>query len=130
MEHQQTLEKGHQFLSFSFLFAILAILTIQFVILPLILGSLSILFAILGRGRKEEIPAKGKVSIIISTFAIILTVFVTTFAIHMIFTDPKMRQQLNDTSMQIYGESFDDTFKKSFGVELPPAKVRELPYSE
>ena len=50
--------------------------------------------------------------------------FLTAVAINMIFTNPVMRQQLNDTSMQIYGETFDETFEKSFGVELPPAKAQ------
>ena len=78
----------------------------------------------LGRGRSEDIPSKGKVAIVISSFAIVLTVFLTAVAINMIFTNPVMRQQLNDTSMQIYGETFDETFEKSFGVELPPAKAQ------
>ena len=130
MEHQQKSEKGHQFITFSFVFALLSILTIQFIILPLIFGGLSILFAILGRGHSEEISPKGKVSIVISSFAIVLTIFVTTLAITMIFTNPTMRQQLNETSLQIYGETFDDTFEKSFGYKLPPAKAQELPDNE
>ena len=124
MEHQQKSEKGQQFIACSFVFALLSILTIQFIVLPLIFGGLSILFALLGRGRSEEIPSKGKVAIVISSFAIVLTVFLTAVAINMIFTNPVMRQQLNDTSMQIYGETFDETFEKSFGVELPPAKAQ------
>lgn len=125
MEYQQQVEKEHPFMVVSFVFALLSIMTIQFVIFPFILGGLSILFAILGRGGKEKITPKGKVAIAISTLSIVLTVFVTTLAITMIFTNPAMRQQLNDTSMQIYGETFDDTFKRSFGVELPPAKAQE-----
>ena len=125
MEYQQQIEKEHPFMVVSFVFALLSIMTIQFVIFPFILGGLSILFAILGRGGKEKIPPKGKVAITISSLSIILTVLATTLAITMIFTNPTMRQQLNDTSLQIYGETFDDAFKKSFGVELPPAKTQK-----
>ena len=122
MEYQQKVEKGHQFLALSLVFAILSFTTIQFVILPPIFGGLSILFAILGRGSNEKIPDKGKVSIAISSISIVLTFIITVFAVKMVFTDPAMRQQLNDTSMELYGVTFDDAFEESFGVELPPAK--------
>ena len=124
MEYQQKEEKRQQLIASSLILAVLSIITIQLVIFPFIFGGLSILFAILGSGSNPKIPTKGKVAIMLSSLAIVLTVTLSVFAIKMIFTNPAMRQQLNATSMQIYGETFDDAFEKSFGIELPPAEVK------
>lgn len=124
MEYQQKEEKRRQLISSSLILAVLSLITIQLVIFPFIFGGLSILFAILGSGSNPKIPAKGKVAIVLSSLSIVLTITLSVFAIKMIFTNPAMRQQLNATSMQIYGESFDDAFEKSFGIELPPAEVK------
>ena len=124
MEYQQKEEKRQQLIASSLILAVLSIITIQLVIFPFIFGGLSILFAILGSGSHPQIPTKGKVAIVLSSLSIVLTITLSVFAIKMIFTNPAMRQQLNATSMQIYGESFDDAFEKSFGIELPPAEVK------
>ena len=124
MEYQQKEEKRRQLIASSLILAVLSLITIQLVIFPFIFGGLSILFAILGSGSNPKIPAKGKVAIVLSSLSIVLTITLSVFAIKMIFTNPAMRQQLNATSMQIYGESFDDAFEKSFGIELPPAEVK------
>lgn len=92
MEYQQQKENGQQFLILSMLLAILSFMTIQFVIFPFILGGLSILFAIIGRGSSEKISDRGKLSIVISVVSMVLTVVVTAFAVKMVFTDPALRQ--------------------------------------
>lgn len=112
MEHQQTRDQGQHFLLFSLFFAIFSFLTIQFIILPFILGGLSILFAILGRGSSERLTDKGIVSIVISSMSIILTIMVTVMAVYMLFTDPATRQQVNDYSVELYGQTFDEMIKE------------------
>lgn len=127
MEYQQKNQNGQQFFVLSMLLAILSFMTIQFVIFPFILGGLSILFAIIGRGSSEKIPDKGILSIVISIAAMVFTAVITAFAVKMIFTDANMRQQMNDYSMELYGETFDDMMKEGCGVELPPAEDQSLP---
>ena len=58
-----------------------------------------------------------KAGIITSVIGIFLSVIITGAACYMMFSNPDYRQQLNDMSQQMYGETFDDMLKER-GLDL------------
>ena len=77
----------------------------------------SILFAILSKGRERKLQAICKAGIITSAIGIFLSFLITGAAFYLVFSNPDYRQQLNDMSQQMYGETFDDMLKER-GLDL------------
>ena len=55
--------------------------------------------------------------IITSAIGIFLSFLITGAAFYLVFSNPDYRQQLNDMSQQMYGETFDDMLKER-GLDL------------
>lgn len=119
MEYTPANTKGKSLLTLSVFFAFMALLSIQYVILPFILGGLSILFALLSRGCMPNVSATGRIAITVSSVAMVLTVFVAAFAVRMVLTDSTVRKQVNDYSLMLYGQTFDDMIEETFHTKLP-----------
>lgn len=110
-------QETSRFMKASIILSILAILTIQFVILPFIFGGLSIIFAILERGARKKFSSMNMMAIILSSSAMVVTVITVSFVMHTVMTNPSYRQQLNDYSKQIYGQTFDEMLNETFRPE-------------
>lgn len=77
------------------------------------------MFALLSRGCMTKVARAGRIAIAVSCASMVLTLLVVFFAIQTLLTNPSVRKQVNDYSMQIYGESFDDMVEEAFHTELP-----------
>ena len=76
----------------SFVLACIAVFSVLTGIIPIVLGSLSILMALLSRGREIKLTPSAKLSIYISVFAMAVGAVITAVAIHSIMNDPGMRE--------------------------------------
>lgn len=109
--------KSNSFTILSLCFGMIAIATCSMFFIALPAGGLSILFAILSKGRERKMQAICKAGIITSAIGMFLSVIITGAAFYMMFSNPDYRQQLNDMSQQMYGETFDDMLKER-GLDL------------
>ena len=109
--------KNNSFTILSLCFGMIAIATCSMFFIALPAGGLSILFAILSKGRERKMQAICKAGIITSAIGIFLSFLITGAAFYLVFSNPDYRQQLNDMSQQMYGETFDDMLKER-GLDL------------
>ena len=94
----------------------------SFTILSLCFGMIAIatcsmFFIALPAGRERKMQAICKAGIITSAIGIFLSFLITGAAFYLVFSNPDYRQQLNDMSQQMYGETFDDMLKER-GLDL------------
>ena len=90
---------------------ILSLLTIFTVYLPLILGSLAVILAILSRGSRKKMHGDAKTGVITGTISLCIVPAIVAASFYLVFTNPSYYEQFNDTYEKMYGRSFDDTLK-------------------
>ena len=89
---------ANMFIFAAFAVACIAVFSVLTGIFPIVLGSLSIILALLSRGRENKLSSSAKLSIYMSVFAMIIGAAITAVAVHEIMTDPEMR----DFMRQLY----------------------------
>ncbi|MCR4585515.1 MAG: hypothetical protein K5686_07280 [Lachnospiraceae bacterium] len=92
----------------SFVLACIAVFSVLTGVFPIMLGSLSIILALLSRGREVKLSSSAKLSVSISVFAMIVGACITIAAAYSIMTDPEMmdfiKQLYNAVSNMDYDE--------------------------
>ena len=83
----------------------------------IILGGIAVVFALLSKGTAQKLLPQAKKGIIYGTIGIVLGYAILVTSVHTMLTNPVAHDQLNRTSEQIYGESFDDMLKE-LGVSV------------
>ena len=97
---------------------LLSVALLLTVYLPIILGGIAVVLALLSRGSEKKLLPQAKRGIIFGTIGMILGYFLMIQAFVTFFTDPEARAMVNKYSESISGESFDDTLsdlQKSLG---------------
>lgn len=79
---------------------------------PFILGGIAIVLALLSKGRRPKLLSKAKTGIICATTGLILNTIIVTASITLLFTNPDVRNQVNETFEKQYGMSFDEMWKE------------------
>ena len=97
---------------------VLSIMTSPLFFVSLPLAGLSILFAILSKGKELHMEIMAKVGVITSAMGIVCCMLLTLLMAALILYSPQYRKQLNDTSIQMYGTSFDEMMEQQYGVSL------------
>ncbi len=82
------IDHGANLASISFIAAGLAVFTILTGIIPIVLGSLAVILALLSRGNSPHVSGTAKKSIYIAVFAIIMGFAVSAYALWQIMSDP------------------------------------------
>lgn len=99
--------------------SLVSLLFLQFWI-PLILGGISIILAILSRGNLKTMFSKAKAGIICSGIALGLDVCFCIFALWIAFIlpnqSPQFRKELNNAFEQQYGFSYDELMEEMENV--------------
>lgn len=105
----------------SLITGIIALLTIMTGVLPLIFGSLSILFAILSHKKNTPLESRalfgsitGAIGLAFATVMIVISVTL----IPTILRDPEYRAQFNATTQSMYGVTFDELLEESYGIDI------------
>lgn len=117
----QSIPKQNPFVTATLITGLLSLLSICTGILPLPLGALGILFAILShrKGQRLETPAfVGLLSSIIG-MAVALAMLIMSFVtLPSMLRNDTYREQLNSISESMYGVSFDDMLESGYGIDL------------
>ncbi|MCR5119876.1 MAG: hypothetical protein K6B44_09725 [Lachnospiraceae bacterium] len=99
---------ANMFIFFSFLLACVAIFSVLTGIFPIVLGSLSILLALLSRGSEKKLPSSAKLSVYMSVFAMVVGVGITAAAVHSIMTDPEMMDFMKQLYNAVNNMDYDE----------------------
>ena len=89
-----------------------------FMNIGIILGGVAIVMALLSRGSQKKFLPQAKRGIIYGSLGVIIGYAVMISTTITVLTDPTYREQLNQMSEQMSGESFDDMLKE-LGVTIP-----------
>ncbi len=85
---------------------------------PFVLGSISIILALLSKGHGNKLADKARTGIICSTVAIVLNIFIVVGSLYTVFSSKENFQQFDYLYEQIYGESFSDMYEELTGEEF------------
>lgn len=78
----------------------------------MVFASLTVLFAVLSKGKQLKMHSFAKMSIGISIFSLALSFTVTFLSFYRILTDPVERESFNQVYEQMYGITFDDALNE------------------
>ncbi len=79
---------------------------------PLILGSIAVILAILSKGYEKKMCANARTGSLLGIGALVLDVAMVAAVIALIFSNGPFKQQLNETSKQVYGVTFDEMIQE------------------
>lgn len=82
-----------------------------------VLGSVSVILALLSKGRRNKLFSQAKTGIICAVIGLVMNAVILTSSITYVFTNPEGREEFNRQWERIYGESFDDMMKDMMGNE-------------
>lgn len=105
----------------SLILGICSLVSVCTAILPLPLGALGILFAILSyrKGQRMDIMAIAGITTSCVGLAFSVLIYGMVFAMMpSMLRDPEYRDMLNRYSESMYGESYDDLFERAYGIDL------------
>lgn len=123
MDYHQTspVMRRNPFTTASLILGICSLLTICTAILPLPLGALGILFAILSYRKGKSMDYMAVTGIVTSCVGVLfsLVIFGSAFAMMpSMLRDPEYRDMLNRYSESVYGQSYDDLIENAYGIDL------------
>lgn len=114
-------QKPNAFAVASLVMGILAMVTLCTIYLPIVFGSLSIIFAILSKGSQKHMPGMSHAGIITAVSGIIFSVITIAATLFILFTNPDIyqeyKQELNRMFSEQYGITYDE-FMEEFEKEL------------
>ncbi len=107
-------------------FGIAAIFSTLFlpIVLPLALGSIAIVLAILSKGKEPTFTRGARRAFTTGIIAVALNLSIlvaTCYGLYIFFTNPSARSEINRLSEQVYGASFDDMLQQimeQYGISL------------
>lgn len=105
----------------SLVLGICSLASICTAILPLPLGALGILFAILSYRKGRQMDTMAMAGIATSCVGLVFSALIygVVFSVMpAMMRDPDYRDMLNRYSENMYGESYDDLFERAYGIDL------------
>lgn len=113
----------------SFVLGVIALFSITTVIVPIICGSLAVIFAILSKGTNNKFSKNGYRGFWtgIASIAISITLLITTF--YLIFYNQEYRAYINEQYTTHYGVSFDeymDILQKAYNGEITEEDLQRM----
>lgn len=113
--------RRNPFTTASMILGLCSILTICTAILPLPLGALGILFAILSYRKGRRLDSMALTGVLTSSVGLLFSIVIYGMVFAMMpsmLQDPEYRDMLNRYSESIYGESYDELFEDAYGIDL------------
>lgn len=91
------------------------------IIFPYILGGISIIMAVISKGKAQTTTIQAKLAILLSTVTIIGYSVVLGATFYNIFFNAEFRETLNQVYEEMYGVTYDEYIEETFGgsVTLP-----------
>jgi hypothetical protein len=100
--------------------AVLAIFSILSfpVVAPYILGSLSLVLAVLSKGGSEVYPRRSKIATIVAIVALVLNTLMLVYSViyfNRVLHDPVLQEQFSQTLYRMYGMTLEE-FLGQYGI--------------
>lgn len=106
------------FLAACLIFSILALCTVCTGVLPLVFGSLSILFAVLSKRRSSRPEPMGIIGIVLSAVGSAFGLFLIIVSFYMVYSPnspmPEAHEEMNAIMERIYGMDADEYLKQFY----------------
>jgi hypothetical protein len=107
----------------SFVLSIAALATTFFMtfFLPMILAPISIVLAIISKGKKKHVRDRAKAAVFISVCALVINFSILVNSFVTLFRSPEMRATVNQVTEQMYGITVEDTIReidRMYGTNL------------
>ena len=98
------------FVTASFILSILAFGggVMGFSFFSFIPASLAIIFAILSKVKRDQLPNRSRAAVIIAISGCIIACVMTAYLIYQLITDPAMMEQFNAIMKQMYGMTYEE----------------------
>lgn len=96
------------FLMISVICAVLSLMCSCFIFGTSFFAGMSILFAILSKGKELKMHMMAKTAVIISTASLVFSVMITSFSVYTVMHDPETRQEFYNEYEQMTGISLED----------------------
>jgi len=84
-----------------------------FFILPMGLGALAILLAILSKGYNYKLGKNEKLGVILGSIAIGISVLISAYAVTTVISHPDELREIVESADSIYGEDYKEIYGKS-----------------
>lgn len=103
-------EPGSNLANAAMILGIISIIScFTFTIYPaFIMGSISIVLAIISKGRRPKLIGNARTGIIFATIGLVANTVIIAGSITLMFTNDAVRAQVNEMFEQQYGQSFDE----------------------
>ncbi len=98
----------NSFLMASLICAVLSLMSICFIMGPMLFSAMAILFAVLSKGKELKMHIIGKSCVFIAVCSLAFSLLLTTVSVYSVMSDPKSRQEFYDQYEQMTGSSFED----------------------
>ena len=120
MEYKEVEYKNQRIAGIAGSFAFFALISTLFrtIIFPYIFAPISIILAILSKGKMKKNTIIAQLAIFVSILSILLNTAIAGYSYYTVTHDPKYREQLNEVFEEFYGYSFDE-YLNNLSVSLP-----------
>ena len=98
------------FATASLVMGILALVTLCTIYLPIVFGSLSIIFAVLSKGNERKISGLSCAGIITSVSGIVFSIITIVTTIALLYSNPDFYQEYKDEMNRILSEQYGITY--------------------
>jgi len=106
----QPVEPPNNFARLSMIIGGIALVSVfTFTVIPaIVLGSLSLILALLSRGKELTFHPSAKSAAILASIALACNVGLVGGSVYMVFGDSTMHEQLNETYEEMFGMTYDE----------------------
>ena len=120
MEYKEVEYKNQRIAGIAGSFAFFALISTLFrtIIFPYIFAPISIILAILSKGKMKKNTIIAQLAIFVSILSLLLNTAIAGYSYYTVTHDPKYREQLNEIFEEFYGYSFDE-YLNNMSVSLP-----------
>ena len=114
-------QPGDQLSSAALVLGIIALISaFTFTVYPcLILGSLSIILALLSRGSQKKLLGQSRTAVVFAIIGLSVNLVVAGTSVYLLTHNTAVQSQFNQAFEDLYGESFEDYIRGIMNGEVP-----------
>lgn len=98
----------NSFLIASVICAVLSLMSSCIVFAAMFFAGMSVLFAVLSKGKELKMSASGKTAVIVSVASLAFSIIITASSVYTVMSDPEMRREFYDQYEEMTGISLED----------------------
>lgn len=114
MEYNTQRAQSNNMASLACIMGLLSIVLLQTVLLPLFLGSIAIIIAILSKGYEKKMVKAAKIGFITSLVGITLTIGISSASVWMYFNNDAYRAEKNEIFQEMTGMTIEEYYNSYY----------------